>query len=59
MSVPGPSDEDLPAELEIADPILFEVDLQSGWPVAIQQECVMTIADQSRVESAEIEIISE
>jgi hypothetical protein len=38
MGVPGPNNEDFPAELELTNQILFEVDLQNGWPVAIQRE---------------------
>lgn len=57
MGVPGPSDDDLPAELSLVDRVRFEFDLQSGWPIAIHTERAVNIATQSRLETTTIVIV--
>jgi hypothetical protein len=57
MGVPGPSDADLPEELELVDDIRFEFDLISGWPIAIYLERTTDFGPQGRVETTEIVLV--
>jgi hypothetical protein len=47
MGVPDPSEDDLPAEL----------DLNSGWPTAIHTERSIILSNQSRVETTSITFV--
>lgn len=58
MGVPGPRDQDLPAELHLVDKIIVEIDLNDGWPTYIFTERAVTIANQGQVESNEYTLIS-
>lgn len=54
MGVPGPTDDDLPATLDLVDTIRIEFDLDRGWATAVYMERAVTIADQGRIESGQI-----
>lgn len=58
MGVPGPREQDLPAELHLIDKIIFEIDLNDGWPTSIFTERSVTIADQGQVESNEYTLVA-
>jgi hypothetical protein len=57
MGVPGPTDADLPEELALVDEILFEVDLESGWPTGIYSERAITLGNQGRLETTDIVLV--
>jgi hypothetical protein len=57
MGVPAPTDADLPLALEIVDYIVYDVDLVSGWPTAVSTERFITIGDQERIESSELQLV--
>lgn len=59
MGVPGPTDADLPEELELVDNVRFEFDLESGWPTAIYSERAISIGNQDRLETTDIVLVGE
>lgn len=48
LGVPGPTDADLPAEVDMVDRIHFELEFNSGWPTVIHSERAIILGNQSR-----------
>jgi hypothetical protein len=48
--LPGLSLDELPGYLEVADRMIFQFDLASGWPAYIEVERTMRIGDQERID---------
>lgn len=54
LGVDGPTEDDLPAKMDMVDDMRFEIDLESGWPERVYAERAITLGNQSRLESTEI-----
>lgn len=59
MGVPGPRDQDLPSELHMIDKVIFEFDLNRGWPTYIFTERSVTIGNQGQIETSEYTLLEE
>jgi hypothetical protein len=57
MGVPGPTEADLPAEMEMVDQIHYELEFDSGWPTLIHSERAIILGNQSRIETTSIVLV--
>lgn len=53
LGMPGPRDQDLPAEIHLVDKIIFDIDLIKGWPTYLRTERAISLGDQGQVETNE------